>query len=111
MDKSVLATMLQTCKKTETPPIPIKKEAKTKLYDMSFINIFEIPKTPSVISIMPVARGEIKAGSIFKKLKRGVNKFWISVIIPHPFKIVVTHENTIIKPPIIRIVEIAEVML
>ena len=64
IDKSVLATMLNTWRKTEKPPSPSKKAHRITFCEIAFILILEINFTPFVSSRIPETRGVAKLKSI-----------------------------------------------
>ncbi len=108
MDKSVFETMLNTCKKTENPPKPSKKDVSIMLIDIVFMDIDVINDIPFVISRKPVNKGAMKEDGMFIKLKIGekirVNKFNNLL----DLNIEIITENIITNPPIIMILDIEE---
>ena len=111
MDKSVLDTILQTWSKMDIPPNPSKKAVNIILVDIFFVSILEILFIPFVISNIPNKRGSIKEISILKKLNIGTKSKEEYFIILVEDRIAVIIENTTIKPPIKKIVEIEFVIL
>lgn len=111
IDKSVLATILQTCNNTDIPPTPKRKAVIIILIEIFLHAIQEIVFIPFVISKKPVTKGAIKLVSILIMLNIGERIFTIIKIIPLDFKIDIITEKRTIKPPINKIVEILEVKL
>jgi hypothetical protein len=103
--------MLRTCSNTEIPPKPSKKAVKIMFIEIALIFILAIEAIPFVISRNPVSRGEIKDVGIFIKLNNGIKILaskstrWLAL------KIEIITENKTTNPPIIIIVEVAEVIL
>ena len=103
--------MLKTWRKIEIPPKPNKKAVNIILIE-SFLQAIEAIKfIPLVISKNPVNKPEIKAVSICKKLKIGLNIKLTIFKIPLDFNIEIMLENITTKPPINKIVEILLVIL
>lgn len=111
IDKSVFEVILRTCKSTEIPPKPSKNDAKIILIDIALIFILEINEMPFVISSMPVSKGVVKSEGICKNEKHGIKKVdnifarWLTLNID------IITENITTNPPIIKIVDVADVML
>lgn len=90
--------MLYTCKSTETPPKPNKKEVNIRFKDIFLHAILEILFMPVVISSIPEKREPIKDVGILKKLNVGVKIYSIKVVIPLAFNIEIIDENITTKP-------------
>ena len=106
-----LLMILKTCSSTENPPKPNKKLADIILIESDFICTFETRFTPFVNSIIPDNIGFINLSG--KWIMRAIGDS-IAVNpskIPLWFNIDMITENITTKPPIIKIVEIAFVML
>lgn len=103
--------MLNTCKNTQIPPQPKRKEVIIKLIEMALIWTLDIRLIPFVISKRPVIIGEIKDESTCKKLNKGVMHIVSKFKIPEELKIEIIHAKITIKPPIIKIVDVADFIL
>ena len=105
MDKSVLETMLKTCKNIDNPPNPKKKEINIKLIEIFLIATLDILEMPVVISKQLVSEGIARLVSMFKILKIGEINWDNIIIILLVVRIDIMLEKITIKPPIINIVE------
>ena len=76
--------------------------------EIFFSFIIEIILIPFVISNKPVKTEAIICEGMPKKWQTGSSKIQTKLVIPLIFKIEITTENSTTKPPIIRIVEIAD---
>lgn len=72
IDKSDFETRLKTCKKTEIPPKPKRKDVRIIFIDICFIFILAIKLIPFVISKIPVKIELAKVEGILKKLHNGL---------------------------------------
>ena len=99
--------MLIICNNTEIPPIPSRKEASIIFIDMFFIWILDIRERPFVISKIPIINGSIKEAGICIVLNNGISSMFIIYITWLSFNIEIITENITIKPPIIKIVDVA----
>lgn len=111
MDKSDFETMLKTWSKTESPPEPSRNAVIIMLVEIFFSFIKDTILIPLVISKSPVKIDAITWEGRFNHLQIGSNIMQTKVVIPLTFKIEIITENKTTKPPIIRIVEIADWIL
>lgn len=111
MDKSDFETMLKTWSKIESPPNPSRKAVTIMFVEIFFSFIKDTMLIPLVISKIPVNTDAIIWEGRFKNVQTGLSKIQTKSVIPLTFKIEIITENKTIKPPIIRIVEIADWML
>ena len=72
IDKSDFETKLKTCKKTEIPPKPKRKDVRIIFIDICFSLIFAIKFIPFVISNIPVKSELAILEGILKKLHKGL---------------------------------------
>lgn len=111
MDKSDFETILITWSKTEIPPKPKRKAVSIILIDICFIFMFEIKLIPFVISNIPVNKELEMFSGTFTNLHTGLNISDTKLVNPLALKIEMITENSTTKPPIIRIVDVAEDIL
>lgn len=89
------------------PPLPNKNAVKTNFTEIFFIFIKDIWFIPLVISNKPVKKLDAILFGIFKYEHSGEKKLSIIFTIPEVFNIEIITEKSTIKPPIIRVEEIA----
>ena len=111
MDRSVLDVILKTCKNIESPAIPKRKAVIIILKESSLIFIQDIKDIPLVISNIPTSRGEIYWLGILKKEKVGVSILSNTETTWLTLKIEIITEKITTNPPIIKMVDIALVIL
>lgn len=103
--------MLRTWSKIENPPKPSKKAQSIILWDINLLFTFAANLTPFVNSIIPVIKPFANLGSILIHLKMVSTKLHKTLKMWLFFKIERITEKSTIKPPISKVVEIAELML
>lgn len=107
MEILALEVILNTCKSTEKPPKPKTNEQITSCICILIVVELQIKEIPFVTSIKPVSKPILTELGILKKLSKldNIIKMWLVCNID------IIIENRTTKPPIIRIVLIAFMIL